>query len=189
MFRRSPARRRCSARSPGTASICLLYRGVFGGVAVLLYFLAIEHMPVGMATLLNYSSPIWSVTLRRADARRAGAAAAAGAVRARARRHGARHRCVRAGRRLCRALGRLGGRRARSRRCSRRRGGGDPRRAAQRGIVGDLLQLHVFGLLVAAPFAARRLPLADAGGVGVARPGGRDLDLRAARDDATPTGG
>jgi drug/metabolite transporter (DMT)-like permease len=39
----------------------LLYRGVFGGVAVLLYFLAIEHVPVGTATLLNYSSPIWSV--------------------------------------------------------------------------------------------------------------------------------
>lgn len=41
----------------------LAYRGLFGGVAVLLYFLAIERIPVGMATLLNYSSPIWSVTL------------------------------------------------------------------------------------------------------------------------------
>lgn len=41
----------------------LLYRGVFGGVAVLLYFLAIEHVPVGVATLLNYSSPIWAVPL------------------------------------------------------------------------------------------------------------------------------
>lgn len=39
----------------------LLYRGIFGGVAVLLYFLAIAHLPVGLATLLNYSSPIWSV--------------------------------------------------------------------------------------------------------------------------------
>jgi drug/metabolite transporter (DMT)-like permease len=39
----------------------LLYRGLFGGVAVLLYFLAIEHVPVGIATLLNYSSPIFSV--------------------------------------------------------------------------------------------------------------------------------
>jgi drug/metabolite transporter (DMT)-like permease len=28
---------------------------------VLLYFLAIAHLPVGLATLLNYSSPIWSV--------------------------------------------------------------------------------------------------------------------------------
>jgi drug/metabolite transporter (DMT)-like permease len=39
----------------------LFYRGFFGGVAVLLYFLALEHVPVGVATLLNYSSPIWSV--------------------------------------------------------------------------------------------------------------------------------
>lgn len=39
----------------------LLYRGVFGGLAVLLYFLAIAHIPVGIATLFNYSSPIWSV--------------------------------------------------------------------------------------------------------------------------------
>jgi drug/metabolite transporter (DMT)-like permease len=39
----------------------LVYRGVFGGIAVLLYFLAIEHVPVGIATLLNYSSPIFSV--------------------------------------------------------------------------------------------------------------------------------
>ena len=39
----------------------LLYRGIFGGAAVLLYFLAIEHVPVGTATLLNYSSPIFSV--------------------------------------------------------------------------------------------------------------------------------
>jgi drug/metabolite transporter (DMT)-like permease len=39
----------------------LVYRGVFGGVAVLLYFLAIEHIPVGIATLFNYSSPVFSV--------------------------------------------------------------------------------------------------------------------------------
>ena len=39
----------------------LLYRGLFGGVAVLLYFLAIEHIPVGIATLLNYCSPVFSV--------------------------------------------------------------------------------------------------------------------------------
>jgi drug/metabolite transporter (DMT)-like permease len=39
----------------------LVYRGLFGGIAVLLYFLAIEHVPVGTATLLNYSSPIFSV--------------------------------------------------------------------------------------------------------------------------------
>lgn len=39
----------------------LAYRGIFGGTAVLLYFLAIAHIPVGIATLLNYSSPIYSV--------------------------------------------------------------------------------------------------------------------------------
>lgn len=39
----------------------LLYRGVFGGVAALLYFLAIEHIPIGLATLLNFTSPVFSV--------------------------------------------------------------------------------------------------------------------------------
>jgi drug/metabolite transporter (DMT)-like permease len=38
----------------------LLYRGFFGGVAVLLYFIAIEHTSAGVATLLNYTSPVWS---------------------------------------------------------------------------------------------------------------------------------
>lgn len=38
----------------------LFYRGIFGGLAVLLFFLAIEHIPVGIATLLNYTSPIWA---------------------------------------------------------------------------------------------------------------------------------
>ena len=38
----------------------ILYRGVFGGVAVMLYFLAIEHTTAGIATLLNYTAPIWS---------------------------------------------------------------------------------------------------------------------------------
>lgn len=38
----------------------LLYRGFFGGIAVLLYFLAIEHTSAGVATLLNYTAPIWS---------------------------------------------------------------------------------------------------------------------------------
>ncbi len=38
----------------------LLYRGFFGGTAVLLYFLAIQHTTAGVATLLNYTSPIWS---------------------------------------------------------------------------------------------------------------------------------
>jgi drug/metabolite transporter (DMT)-like permease len=40
----------------------LLYRGIFGGLAVLLYFIAIQHINVGVATLLNYTAPIWSGT-------------------------------------------------------------------------------------------------------------------------------
>jgi drug/metabolite transporter (DMT)-like permease len=38
----------------------LLSRGVFGGTAVLLYFASIEKIGVGTATLLNYTSPVWS---------------------------------------------------------------------------------------------------------------------------------
>ena len=38
----------------------LLYRGIFGGIAVMLYFLAIEHTTAGIATLLQYTSPVWS---------------------------------------------------------------------------------------------------------------------------------
>jgi len=40
----------------------LISRGVFGGTAVLLYFLSIEKIGVGIATLLNYTSPVWSIT-------------------------------------------------------------------------------------------------------------------------------
>lgn len=39
----------------------LLYRGLFGGLAVLLFFLAIEHIPVGLASLLNCVSPVFAV--------------------------------------------------------------------------------------------------------------------------------
>src|SRR2546428_12682856 len=38
----------------------ILYRGVFGGIAVMLYFLAIQHTTAGIATLLQYTAPIWS---------------------------------------------------------------------------------------------------------------------------------
>jgi drug/metabolite transporter (DMT)-like permease len=38
----------------------LFLRGVFGGGAVLCYFLAIEHLPVGIATLLNYTAPVFT---------------------------------------------------------------------------------------------------------------------------------
>ncbi len=40
----------------------LFWRGAFGGSAVLCYFLAIEHLPVGMATLLNYTAPVFTAT-------------------------------------------------------------------------------------------------------------------------------
>jgi drug/metabolite transporter (DMT)-like permease len=39
----------------------LFWRGAFGGTAVLCYFLAIEHLPVGIATLLNYTAPVFTV--------------------------------------------------------------------------------------------------------------------------------
>lgn len=38
----------------------LFYRGFFGGLAVLLYFIAIAKISVGVATLLNYTSPLFS---------------------------------------------------------------------------------------------------------------------------------
>src|SRR4051794_36296244 len=39
----------------------LFLRGAFGGAAVLAFFTAIQHLPVGLATLLNYTSPIFTV--------------------------------------------------------------------------------------------------------------------------------
>jgi drug/metabolite transporter (DMT)-like permease len=41
----------------------LVSRGLFGGVAALLYFLAIERIPAGEATLLNNTFPIWAVMI------------------------------------------------------------------------------------------------------------------------------
>ena len=38
----------------------LLLRGAYGGGAVLAYFAAIEHLPVGVATLLNYTGPVFT---------------------------------------------------------------------------------------------------------------------------------
>jgi drug/metabolite transporter (DMT)-like permease len=38
----------------------LFYRGFFGGLAVLFYFIAIEKISVGVATLLNYTAPLFS---------------------------------------------------------------------------------------------------------------------------------
>lgn len=41
----------------------LLSRGIFGGMAVYLYFQCIAHVGVGVATLLNYIAPVWSLLL------------------------------------------------------------------------------------------------------------------------------
>ncbi len=38
----------------------LVLRGILGGSAVFGYFLAIEHLPVGLATLLNYTAPVFT---------------------------------------------------------------------------------------------------------------------------------
>src|SRR6185436_19245652 len=38
----------------------LFLRGAYGGAAVFFYFLGIDHLPVGIATLLNYSAPIFT---------------------------------------------------------------------------------------------------------------------------------
>jgi drug/metabolite transporter (DMT)-like permease len=38
----------------------LVWRGVFGGTSVLCYFLSIQHLPVGLATLLNYTAPVFT---------------------------------------------------------------------------------------------------------------------------------
>jgi len=36
-------------------------RGLFGGLAVVAYFGCIQHVGVGIATLLNYTAPVWSL--------------------------------------------------------------------------------------------------------------------------------
>ena len=38
----------------------LVLRGVFGGLAVLLFFTALAHLPVGTATLLTYTAPVFT---------------------------------------------------------------------------------------------------------------------------------
>jgi len=43
-------------RRPGL----LFWRGAFGGVAVLLYFVAIQRLGAGLATLVNYTFPLWA---------------------------------------------------------------------------------------------------------------------------------
>jgi drug/metabolite transporter (DMT)-like permease len=39
----------------------LFLRGLLGGTAVLCYFVAIEHLPVGTATLYNYTAPVFTM--------------------------------------------------------------------------------------------------------------------------------
>lgn len=50
---------------PGTLCLTrkplLITRGFFGGLSALLYFLAIDHISAGEATLLNNTFPIWAV--------------------------------------------------------------------------------------------------------------------------------
>jgi drug/metabolite transporter (DMT)-like permease len=41
----------------------LVSRGLFGGISALLYFLSIELIPAGEATLLNNTFPIWAVVI------------------------------------------------------------------------------------------------------------------------------
>ena len=41
----------------------VLLRGLFGGIAVFSYFSCIQHVGPGLATLLNYTSPVWSLLL------------------------------------------------------------------------------------------------------------------------------
>ena len=41
----------------------LVARGAFGAIAALLYFMAIQRIPAGEATLLNNTFPIWAVLL------------------------------------------------------------------------------------------------------------------------------
>jgi drug/metabolite transporter (DMT)-like permease len=59
----------------------LFWRGAFGGSAVLCYFLAIEHLTVGVATLLNYTAPVftalWAATFLGERLSRASAGALA----------------------------------------------------------------------------------------------------------------
>ena len=47
-------------RMRASNKVGLLLRGAYGGAAVFFYFLGIAHLPVGIATLLNYSAPVFT---------------------------------------------------------------------------------------------------------------------------------
>lgn len=59
----------CAVR-PGlfvaTRPMLLALRGLFGGAAVLGYFLAIEKLGAGVGTLLNYTFPVWATVFAAA---------------------------------------------------------------------------------------------------------------------------
>jgi drug/metabolite transporter (DMT)-like permease len=51
---------RTRIRMQARNKVGLLLRGAFGGAAVLCFFLGIAHLPVGIATLLNYTAPVFT---------------------------------------------------------------------------------------------------------------------------------
>ena len=51
---------RTRVRMRANNKLGLVMRGAYGGAAVLCYFLAIAHLPVGIATLLNYTMPVFT---------------------------------------------------------------------------------------------------------------------------------
>jgi drug/metabolite transporter (DMT)-like permease len=58
----------------------LFMRGAYGGAAVLLYFIAIAHLPVGVATLLNYTAPVFTAVYAAIFLREAVSPATLGAL-------------------------------------------------------------------------------------------------------------
>ena len=117
----------------------LFWRGAFGGAAVLCYFLAIEHLPVGMATLLNYTAPVFTALWAWLFLGERSALPALGALALTTggRRSGG-HRRAPPGWRRAR---RLADRRRPRRRAVGRGGGDDPRGAQDRRRVGDFAAL------------------------------------------------
>jgi len=51
---------RTRVRMQARNKVGLLMRGAFGGAAVLCFFLGIAHLPVGSATFLNYTAPVFT---------------------------------------------------------------------------------------------------------------------------------
>ncbi len=45
--------------------VLLVARGLLGGIAVLLWYLSMEHLGAGLATLLNYTSPLFTLVIAR----------------------------------------------------------------------------------------------------------------------------